>query len=315
MERCKNPQIAEITTTYKKRVFNLSDIRLPQGVYKKCVWCLGPLKGAQRRWCGDDCLNEASAWGNPQKEYGLGVLLIRQNFKCNICAYDWGAIVEGIYAGEAKRPYGWVEAKDTWRFKFNFWLAKKLKYVMAKTDKDRRLEVDHILAISKGGQSVGLGNHQAICHLCHKEKTKVDNSGPRGKRVVDPVAARRRLVQRQIIKIYEKMGEYHKGLTGLRFGTPEYDNYLDGFYDTISLEEMDYLIEYEINDSDHKKKLIDRRQKKLDKSDMVGDTEKDSNLTQGRSYDQENTVQLSNDPINDDSHEPEPGKPMGPIHD
>lgn len=235
MERCKNPQIAEITTTYKKRVFNLSDIVLPQGVYRKCVWCLGPLKGAQRRWCGDDCLNEAMAWGNPQKEYGLGVLLIRQNFKCNICSYDWGAIVEGIYAGEAKRPYGWVEAKDTWRFKFNFWLAKKLKYVMAKTDKDRRLEVDHILAISKGGQSVGLGNHQAICHLCHKEKTKVDNSGP--------------------------------------------------------------------------------RKKKLDKSDMVGDTVKDSNLTQGRSYDQENTVQFSNDSINDDSNESKPREPVGPIHD
>jgi hypothetical protein len=54
---------------------------------------------------------------------------------------------------------------------------------------------------------------------------------------------------------------------------------------------------------------------KLDKSDMVGDTGEDSNLTQGRSYDQESATQLHNDSGDDDSNESEPGKSMGPIHD
>ena len=35
-------------------------------------------------------------------------------------------------------------------------------------------EVDHIVAISKGGESLGNSNHQAICYTCHKTKTKQD---------------------------------------------------------------------------------------------------------------------------------------------
>jgi hypothetical protein len=189
MKKCENPTIAEITTTYKKRTYNLSDLQLPQGVYKKCVWCLGSLPASRRRWCSDECTDSAMAWATPQKEHGLGHLLLRQNFKCNVCAFDWGEVVENIYATYVKTPYGWVEARDTWRFKFSYWLTRRLKATMAAKDKDHRLEVDHVLAISKGGQSLGLDNHQAICHLCHKTKTKVDNSGPRKKKVdkTDPV--------------------------------------------------------------------------------------------------------------------------------
>ena len=44
-------------------------------------------------------------------------------------------------------------------------------------------EVDHIVPIYKGGQSLGLDNHQCICYTCHKAKSKIDNSGPRKKRV------------------------------------------------------------------------------------------------------------------------------------
>lgn len=183
MKKCENPTILEITATYKKRTYNLSDLQLPQGVYKKCVWCLGSLPAARRRWCSEECTDSAMAWATPQKEHGLGFLLIRQNFKCNVCAFDWGAVVENIYATYVKTPYGWVEARDTWKFKFSYWLTRRLKATMAAKDKDHRLEVDHVLAISKGGQSLGLENHQAICHCCHKSKTKRDNSGPRKKKV------------------------------------------------------------------------------------------------------------------------------------
>lgn len=184
MKKCKNPLIAEVTKTYVKRIFNLSDIKLPEGLKKCCVWCLEPLTGRKYRWCGEECVEEASAWGNPQKEYGVAILLIRQNFKCNSCAYDWGKVVEGMYNDTnpyVSSYYGMKEAKKTWRTKESYWVARRLKEHVHVTDKPHRLEVDHILAISKGGQSLGLENHQILCYDCHKVKTKQDLSGKRNK--------------------------------------------------------------------------------------------------------------------------------------
>lgn len=180
MKKCENPLIPEITKTYKKRIFNLSNIRLPEGIKKKCVWCLGELSGLQRRWCSDDCVVAAQAWGNPQKEQGLYQLLIKQNWKCNLCTFDWGTVVEAMF-NEPKLPYGFKEYKDTWRTQYSFWVVTKVKDRMHQNDPPHRIEVDHILAISKGGQSLGLDNHQAICYTCHKVKTKSDLSGKRKK--------------------------------------------------------------------------------------------------------------------------------------
>jgi len=182
MKTCQNPLIPEITKTYKKRNYNLSDLDLPQGVYRKCVWCLGSLPSNRRRWCSDECVDTASAWANPQKEYGLGILLIRQNFKCNTCAFDWGSVIEELYR-QPRMPYGLSEVKNIWREKFSYYISRKLKMVMADTDPDHRPEVDHILAISKGGQALGFDNHQVFCTLCHRSKTKIDNSGPRKKKI------------------------------------------------------------------------------------------------------------------------------------
>jgi hypothetical protein len=180
MKKCENPLIPELQKTFKKRQFNLSSIKLPEGLRKVCVWCLGPLKGQQRRWCGNECVEAAQAWAYPQKEWGLGILLLRQNFKCNTCQFDWGAVVEAMYQ-KPRVPYGMVECKDTWRTKFSYWLTVKLKDEMHLTDLPHRIEVDHIVAISKGGQALGLDNHQAICYTCHKVKTKQDLSGKRVK--------------------------------------------------------------------------------------------------------------------------------------
>lgn len=161
-------------------MFNLSSIKLPEGLKKRCVWCLGPLSGMQRRWCGEACISSASAWAYPQKEYGLGVLMIRQGFKCNICAFDWGVIVEEMFK-QPRIPYGASEVKDTWRTTFSYWLMVRLKNHMHDHDKAHRLEVDHIIPIYKGGQSLGLENHQILCFNCHKSKTKKDLSGKRKK--------------------------------------------------------------------------------------------------------------------------------------
>lgn len=57
-------------------------------------------------------------------------------------------------------------------------LMKILKY---KTPTENSPEVDHVVPIKKGGQSIGFDNHQALCYRCHKNKSKLDNSGPRKK--------------------------------------------------------------------------------------------------------------------------------------
>lgn len=106
--------------------------------------------------------------------------MIRQGFKCNICAFDYGAIVEALFR-LPKIPYGASEVKDTWRTTFSYWLMVRLKSDLQAYDKPHRLEVDHIVPIYKGGQSLGLENHQAICYTCHKTKTSKDLSGKRKK--------------------------------------------------------------------------------------------------------------------------------------
>jgi HNH endonuclease len=60
--------------------------------------------------------------------------------------------------------------------KINKRLMKLLKY---KSPTERLPEVDHIVPVYRGGQSIGFENHQAICYTCHKTKTKVDNAGPK----------------------------------------------------------------------------------------------------------------------------------------
>lgn len=180
MKKCENPLIPELTKTYKKRIFNLSSIKLPEGLKKQCVWCLGHLKGQQRRWCSNDCVEAAQAWGNPQKEWGLGMLLIKQNFKCNICAFDYGAIIEEMYR-QPKIPYGISGVKDTWRIGFSYWLIRKLKSYMRLNYPQHRPEVDHIVPIYKGGLSLDIDNLQCACYDCHKIKTKSDLSGKRKK--------------------------------------------------------------------------------------------------------------------------------------
>jgi 5-methylcytosine-specific restriction endonuclease McrA len=181
MKKCENPLIPEITKSFRERSFNLSDIELPSGLTKVCVWCLGPLAGKRYRWCSDDCTNSAFTWANPQKSYGLGVLLIRQDWKCKVCSFDYGTIVESFYS-QKKAPYGTAKSKDTWRTELNYWVVEALKRVLYDTDRKHSPEVDHIIPISKGGQSLGLDNHDCKCYTCHKAKTKIDNSGKRIKK-------------------------------------------------------------------------------------------------------------------------------------
>jgi 5-methylcytosine-specific restriction endonuclease McrA len=49
-----------------------------------------------------------------------------------------------------------------------------MKRLKENVDPKLKPEVDHVIPIFKGGQALGLDNHQAICYSCHKGKTSKD---------------------------------------------------------------------------------------------------------------------------------------------
>jgi len=114
------------------------------------------------------------AWCDPQKEEGLAVLLARQGYKCLLCEYDWNPLAQSLIEGR-----GINKKLD----RFNEYSLRLMKRLKQESPEGTMPEIDHILAIRHGGQSIGLSNHQAICENCHKAKTKVDNSGKRLKKV------------------------------------------------------------------------------------------------------------------------------------
>lgn len=179
----KNPAIEQLTKSCKDRRINLSDLDpvVVDGT-KCCRWCMAKLSGRKYAWCSDECSSMAWAWANPQKEGGLHILMARQDFKCAKCAYDYMPYVEDTikYLNKnASSTRMFTVHPDKIKEKISERLMKILKY---KVPTDRRPEVDHIVPISKGGQSIGFDNHQAICYCCHKAKTKVDLSGKRKKK-------------------------------------------------------------------------------------------------------------------------------------
>lgn len=162
-KKSNNPQIESLTKSYRDRAYNLSSIRLPEGLKKCCVWCLEPLTGMQRRWCMDDeCIKAALAWARPQTEHGLYFLLKKQDFKCNHCSVSFKQYFDEAFP----KRVGFVPYSNeihTYMRKFRGLVPYEI-----------RPEVDHILAISLGGVALGLDNHQVLCMKCHKAKTKID---------------------------------------------------------------------------------------------------------------------------------------------
>jgi hypothetical protein len=114
------------------------------------------------------------AWAHPQSEHGLGMLLIRQGYLCAGCQHDYSPEAQKL---KDSRPEYYSDLDFLSEFDWGF--VKRLKERMPR---ELRLEVDHVIPIYKGGTSLGLDNHQALCNSCHKAKTKIDNTGPRKKK-------------------------------------------------------------------------------------------------------------------------------------
>jgi hypothetical protein len=171
----KNPKILELQKSSTERSMALSSIPAPLGEdgKKGCVWCGDKLKSRHpnTRYCKNPlCSEMAWAWSYPQSENGLFFILQRQDWKCNGCQYDYRAFIQENVIGKS---YGTKFFDFT---KPNSYAMKSLKVRIAP---ELKPEVDHVVPIFKGGESLGLDNHQVICYTCHKAKTKKDVSGKR----------------------------------------------------------------------------------------------------------------------------------------
>lgn len=178
-----NPVVEELTKSVRNRSYNLSCLRAIKTdqlnekgrPVRLCAWCsLNKLVHGNQKYCSQECANSSMAWAYPQKEDALRYLLIRQNFLCAHCSYDYKPFLEEmIERDRIRRPHTKIE-DDIERLPWHYF--KRLK---ARIPEGHGPEVDHVLAISKGGTSLGLENHQILCKLCHRKKTSVDLSGKR----------------------------------------------------------------------------------------------------------------------------------------
>lgn len=170
--KTENPEIIEVIEKSSKRRYNLSNFQVKQAADRKryCVWCMkGNLYSRSHKYCSDVCRESAFTMMNPQKEQAIHILLHRQEYKCNICKYDYMSFVEQIREGLRKSNI--VDYINKPNYVLIYRLKSKARGVK---NKERQIEVDHIIPIALGGQALGLDNHQVICKSCHKEKTKQD---------------------------------------------------------------------------------------------------------------------------------------------
>ena len=177
-----NPKVEELIKSITNRSYNLDSlkpIRLEElnekGKPKKlCAWCANvEIFKSSQKYCSVDCSSSAMASFYPQKEDSLRFLLVRQDWKCLNCQYDYRPTMQAILDKEkAKYP----STPDIALENLHWYYLKRLK---RNIPRNKKPEVDHILAISKGGPSLGLDNVRILCFDCHKEKTKKDLSGKR----------------------------------------------------------------------------------------------------------------------------------------
>lgn len=174
-----NPKVAELTKSIKDRSYQLSLLKVikleelnAKGKPKRlCAWCAEREVRGNQKYCDMLCMNSAAAWAYPQKEDGLRYLLIRQDWKCLGCSYDYLPIFKEILLNDRHYTPN-IFNPDT----VAWYYFKRLK---RKVPKERKPEVDHIIPIYKGGESLGIDNHQLLCYTCHKTKTAGDLSGKR----------------------------------------------------------------------------------------------------------------------------------------
>lgn len=156
----KNPKVFEIVKNNSKRYLALERIKGDKGF---CKWCLTKIENTRKKYCSKDCKDSAWAFFYPQK-YAYKFLSHRQNGACAHCGYKFEDKTK-------KRTLSFGTYKKWDQEKKNFELIKDTYQV------DDMGDVDHIIPIHKGGEILGIENHQLLCRECHikksaKERTK-----------------------------------------------------------------------------------------------------------------------------------------------
>ena len=165
-----NPNLEELTKTWKNRYYRLSDLKPIKldGTHKNCIWCLKQLSGNRHKWCSNECVLNALAWARPQSAYGLNMLLEKQNFSCAECGIsylNYFNLALSKVSGYSRYIHPRMESK-----KIDILIRKFRRMI----PRDIRPEIDHIVPVSLNGTVIGLENHQILCSQCHKNKTKKD---------------------------------------------------------------------------------------------------------------------------------------------
>lgn len=113
-KKSPNTTVEELTKSHKDRsvdLWQLKAVKLEDGS-RLCVWCQEIKLGTNhnQKYCSDNCSKQATAWAYPQKEEGLGFLLLRQDYCCNVCKFDYKPIIEekviGKYYGTKRIHFG-----------------------------------------------------------------------------------------------------------------------------------------------------------------------------------------------------------------
>ena len=152
-----NPKVLEILKL-SIRSYSLWELEVVKKNGKRyCKWCgIKETRTPRSHYCGKECQRTAYIMFNPQKDCALFIFLKNQNFKCNSCSFDYNNVLD----------------QDLSEGSF---LVKDLKDKLREINENRLPEVDHIVPIALGGLGLGQDNHQVLCKMCHKEKTKVDH--------------------------------------------------------------------------------------------------------------------------------------------
>jgi hypothetical protein len=94
--------------------------------------------------------------------------LYKFDFKCNECQLSYRDFYIEAYRKIRNKRY----------FKFPKMKTRRVDYLIRafrkSLPKDSRLEIDHIIPVSMGGQTLGFENLQILCSKCHKNKTSKD---------------------------------------------------------------------------------------------------------------------------------------------
>lgn len=164
-------ELKTILDNHRKRSYPLSSIKYEKGT---CAWC-GYI--SRLKYCGDDCKGSAYLYCIPQSPESKIFHLLRQHMACKLCGLDYSDFLNKKYLAAERRRKRLIE---------DYSGIESLKSIVEDLKEDSislyqigygtgdTIQVDHIIPIFMGGQSLGVENIQILCKPCHKQKTTME---------------------------------------------------------------------------------------------------------------------------------------------